>query len=296
MSVAASEISSKVQEAFNFTVDKFPLSGPDGLRTSWFGLFRSDTCETVGNGSVTNRYVPHQTDDVLSLVDAASEAFDGEIDVRCHFRDGHFVAITPSKEQRRAVFGTADNVFPRVIISAGYDGKAFKATMGYYRDVCKNMSIMRQVNGTTVSIRHTSGLRSAMDDLVKTFELVKRSWVTLADVITSLESRRVQMPEFLNAVYGEPNSESGRGLTVHRKRTEAIFRRLHSERLRTGREPMDSTFTVSAWEAYNAVQGYVQHDAQAKTGFKGEFDRILRAANDHAVMKAESLALGLIAV
>ena len=52
---------------------------------------------------------------------------------------------------------------------------------------------------------------------------------------------------------------------------------------------------VSAWEAYNAIQGYVQHDAQAKNGFKGEFDRILRAANDASVRKAEKLVLELAA-
>ena len=53
--------------------------------------------------------------------------------------------------------------------------------------------------------------------------------------------------------------------------------------------------TVSAWEAYNAIQGYVQHDAQAKTGFKGQFDRILRASKDANVRKAESLVLEMAA-
>ena len=51
--------------------------------------------------------------------------------------------------------------------------------------------------------------------------------------------------------------------------------------------------TVSAWEAYNAIQGYVQHDAQAKEGFKGEFDRILRASNSADVRKAEKLVLAM---
>jgi hypothetical protein len=55
------------------------------------------------------------------------------------------------------------------------------------------------------------------------------------------------------------------------------------------------TNTVSAWEAYNAVQGFVQHDAQAKQGFKGSFDRILRASNDANVRKAEKLVLELVA-
>ena len=55
------------------------------------------------------------------------------------------------------------------------------------------------------------------------------------------------------------------------------------------------TNVVSAWEAYNAVQGYVQHDAQAKEGFKGDFDRILRASNSQEVKAAEKLALELAA-
>jgi hypothetical protein len=68
---------------------------------------------------------------------------------------------------------------------------------------------------------------------------------------------------------------------------------LNRERISTGRPQL--TNTVSAWEAYNAIQGFVQHDAQAKQGFKGQFDRILRASNDANVRKAEKLVLELVA-
>lgn len=293
--MVTSQIHETVKSAFNFSVDKFPLAGPDGMATPWYGLFRSDNMQVVGNGSVTNRYNPHTTDDVLALVDAAGEAFDGEIDVKCHFRDGHYVNVTPTKAERRAIFGTADNVFPRVIISAGYDGKSFKATMGYYRDICMNMSIMRMVNGTTVSIRHDSNLRSKMDDLITSFETVKKSWNTLADVIVALEGRQVQMVDFLNTIYGEPQAEAGRGLTVHKNRTESIFRRLQRERMVSGRPVIGEDFRVSAWEAYNAIQGFYQHDAQSKTGFKGDFDKILRASNQAEVLQAEKMVLQLVA-
>lgn len=292
--MVTSQIHETVKSAFNFSVDKFPLAGPDGMTTPWYGLFRSDNMQVVGNGSVTNRYNPHTTDDVLALVDAAGEAFDGEIDVKCHFRDGHYVSVSPTKAERRAIFGTADNVFPRVIISAGYDGKSFKATMGYYRDICRNMSIMRQVNGTTVSIRHDSNLRSKMDDLITSFETVKKSWTTLADVIVALETREVQMTSFLNTIYGEPE-DSKRAVTVHKNRTEAIFKRLQRERMVSGRPVIGEDFTVSAWEAFNAIQGFYQHDAQAKSEFKGEFDRILRASNQAEVLQAEKMVLQLVA-
>ena len=298
MNIQAQDITTKIKTAFDFTVDKFPLRGPEGMHTPWYAMFRSDTNEVIGKGSVTSRYVPHQTEDVLALVDAASEAFEDEIDVTTHFRDGHYVSIQPTKHERLSVYGNSDNVWPRVIINAGYDGRAFAATMGYYRDACRNLAMMRQVDGTTVSIRHTSGLRSHMDSLISTFSVLKESWAGLTDVIQNLQSVDVQMADFLESIYSTPDTDaSKRGVTVHRERTEAIFRRLQTERFRTGRQAMSQSdgFTVSAWEAFNAVQGYVQHDAQSKKGFKSDFDRILRASRDANVRKAESLVLELVA-
>jgi hypothetical protein len=294
--ISSSDVSASVRSAFDFSVDKFPLSGPDRLTTPWYALFRSDTESVVGKGSVTSRYVPHQTEDVLALVDAASEAFDGDIDVKCHFRDGHYVSIQPNSHDRLKVYGEQYNVWPRVIINAGYDGRAFSATMGYYRDLCRNLAMMRRVEGTTVSIRHTSGLRGHMDSLIGTFNTLKDSWKGLSDVIMHLQNVDVQVVDFLNEIYPQPDGDaSKRGITVHRERTEAIFKRLQDERYRSGRAAMSSDFTVSAWEAFNAVQGFVQHDAQSKTGFKSDFDRILRASRDANVRKAESLVLDLVA-
>ena len=300
--INASDVSASVRSAFDFSVDKFPLSGPDGMRTPWYALFRSDSMDVVGNGSVTSRYVPHSTDDVCALVDAAAEAFDGEIECKTHFRDGHYVNIMPSRADRVKVYGEADNVWPRVIINAGYDGRAFTATIGYYRDACRNLAMMRKVSGTTVSIRHTSGLRGHMDSLIATFNSLKESWGSLTDVISRLESREVRMVDFLDQIYGRPTDEqlalafrgqAVRAVTVHQNRTEAIWNRLRRERDETGRPQLNDT--VSAWEAYNAIQGYVQHDAQAKKGFKGEFDRILRASRDPAVRNAEKFVLDLVA-
>lgn len=299
-SVSANQISARVADAFNFTVDKFPLAGPDGLRTPWYGLFRSDNNQVVGNGSVTSRYVPHQTEDVLALVDAASEAFEGVANVDTYFRDGHYVTIQPTREQRQAIFGTADNIFPRVIIRAGYDGKAFNAAMGYYRDACRNLAIMRQVSGTTVSIRHTSGLRSRMDSLIQSFSFLRDSWSDLAATAVALESTRVNLADFLREVYGEPEADSGRAATIHRNRTAAIFNRVMDERNRTGRGAMPADFRISGWEAFNAVQGFVQHESTRKSSARGAavsgFGRIIAAANDAAVQRAERVAMNLLAV
>ena len=303
--IQAQDISASVREAFSFDVEKYPLSavmGTEILPTDQYGLFRSDTGYLKGGKSVSPRYVPHTTDDVCALVDAAGEAFDGEIACKTHFRNGHYVSIQPTNAQRLAIYKDADtdNVFPRIVINAGYDGKAFSATMGYFRDACSNLAMMRMVEGTNVSIRHTSGLRGHMNELIATFNTLKNSWGNLTNIIQRLESTDVRMTDFLNEIYGQPTAEqlalaatgqAVRAVTTHQNRTEAIWKRLNRERNLTGRPQL--TNTVSAWEAYNAVQGFVQHDAQAKEGFKGEFDRILRASNSKEVRAAEKLALEL---
>ena len=289
MNVLSNVAVDTVKSKFDFSVDKFPLAGPDGLKTPLYGLFRSDTMEFVGK-PCSKHYVAHQSDDVLALVESAGEAFEGVGDVQCHFRDGHYVSIAPSRDQRRAIYGTADNIFPRFVVNAGYDGRAFTAIMGFFRDACSNLAMMRQVSGTSVSIRHGSGLREKMDDLIQTFSVLRESWATLADVAAELQSRQVRMTDFLDQIYGQPDPDSKRGVTRHKNRTEAIFRRLSRERFTTGRGAMDSQFNVSAWEAYNAVQGYVQHDASRK-GSPSDFARVIAAGNDAAVKKAETLAL-----
>ena len=283
-------VADTVRAAFDFSVDKFPLGGPDGMTTPWYGLFRSDTSGVVGKGSVTDRYLPHTTDDVVALSEAANEVFDDDIKVECHFRDGHYVNITPPDSYRRDLYKQRDNVFPRIMIRAGYDGRAFGAAIGYYRDLCSNLSMMRSVKSCNVSIRHTRSLRTKMDELIETFAELKNGWKTLTEVITQMNLRTVVMTEFLNSIYGEPDTDSKRAVTVHRNRTEAIFRRLQRERAKSGRPAISQTFEVSAWEAYNAIQGYSQHDSTRKSGATN-FDRILLASNDLAVHKAERLAL-----
>lgn len=278
-----------VAEAFSFSVEKFPLAGPDNMKTPFYGLFRDDNSECIGN-AVSADYVVHTTDDILAIVEATQAVF-SDCDVQTYFKEGHYVDLAPTKEMRKAVYGTADNIFPRLTIFAGYDGRAFKVHMGYFRDLCLNLHRMKAVKSTYVSIRHTSGLRGKMNELIDQFSGLKDGWDDLGKVIDRMESTPVQLAAFLDKVYGTPTAE-GRSTTIHANRTEAIFKRVLDERRRSGRPQIDNTFTVSAWEAFNAVQGYVQHDASRK-GKPNKFDRILASSSDAAVIDAESLAYSL---
>lgn len=295
-SVSAStpaSISQIVRESFNFTVDKFPLSGPDGIRTPWYALFRSDTNQPVGNGSVTARYVPHTTDDVVALYDAVDTAFDGVADVKCYFRDGHYFVAEPTRKQRLEIFGT-DTVWPRVVISAPYDGKAFKASVATYRDMCRNLHIMRATGpATTVSIRHTRGLREHMDELIQQFSQLRSGWDSLVSTIRRMADNQVQMVDFLDQIYGRPDESSKRSVTEHKNRTEEIFKRLQREAAKTG-QTIGADFKVNAWLAFNAVQGYVQHDVTRKGKNKGDSSsNLLLSLTDPKVYAAEALALAV---
>ena len=284
-----------VQNTFNFSVDKFPLYGPDNMQTPHFGLFRSDNSECVGK-TVSGRYVPHNTDDILAITEAAAEAFDGDTNVRCHFRNGHFVQFAPSNQDRRDMFNVAggDNIFPRFMVNGGYDGRGFRAEIGFFRDMCLNLSMMKSVESFSRSIRHTSGLRSQMTDLIGAFSMLKESWCDLTAMIKQMSQQTDDMRDFLCEIYPEPAEDAGkRAVTVHKNRTELILKRLSGE-MRRSNVDFDLR-NPNAWLAYNAVQGYEQHDATRRKSFNNDFDRVLKAGNSQAVHKAEKLALALIA-
>ena len=283
----------KIKEQFSFTVDKFPLFGPDNMPTDQYGLFHSNDGYLPGVKSVSQHYVPHTTDDVVAITEAASEVFDGQISAKCHFNNGHYVALAPTDQTRRDIFNVTngDNVFPRFMVRGGFDGRGFKAQIGYYRDLCRNLSMLESVEEFSRSIRHTSGLRWQMNDLITTFSQLKNSWASMTELIAAMNQKTVDMREFLEAIYGEPDDDaSGRAITTHKKRTKRIMDRLWDELSQT-----NQTFNApatNAWFAFNAIQGYEQHDAVRRgiNTLNQDFERVLRAGNSH-VRSAEKLAL-----
>jgi len=289
---ATQEIQNKVREAFNFSVVKAPLFGPDNTRTGLSGLFRDDDFSLVGNSSVKDRYTPHTTEDVVAIVDAASEAFDGDIDIQCNFKHGHYVTIAPSLDYRKQIYGT-DIVFPRLLVNASYDGRAFRATMGMYRDMCRNMMMMRQVNQTSQAIRHTSGLRDKMDELIQTFSVLRESWDNIGDAIDHMNERKVDVRQFIMGLYGTPNENSSKSVTMHEKRMEAILTRLRDESRKCGLDNPLVTGETNGWLMYNAVQGYAQHDSIRRKDTT-DFEKILSSHDDKFVKEAERLLLAAV--
>tara|TARA_B100000497_G_C7395656_1_gene251384 strand:- start:76 stop:576 length:501 start_codon:yes stop_codon:yes gene_type:complete len=164
------------------------------------------------------------------------------------------------------------------------------------------MSMLETVESTSVSIRHSSNLRMKMDELIQTFEGLKTGWDNLTEVAANMQSRTVNRLDYVREVFADrmpsqdqlnllalnPNAKI-RAIKTWENMLKAMQDRLDSESIRSNRAV--GRQEISAWEAFNMVQGYVQHDAQAKTGFKDQFSRILRAANDRHVKRAAQLAM-----
>jgi hypothetical protein len=291
MITTTATIADSIRAAFPFGVDKLPLSGPDGLRTPHYGLFRDDTGDCVGV-ACKRGYVPHTVDDVCALAEAAQSAFDGDSQVRCLFRDGHYVTVAPSTDHRRAIFGTRDNIFPRLIVRAGYDGRAFRAELGFFRDACRNLAIIRPAGRSVSScIKHTHHLRSRIDDLRMTFQRIAASWDGVANTARRLDSIETDLAEFIRQVYPIADDATRRTRNAFHRRTDKIVRRIMHERYATGRDTRNIG-RVSLWEALNGIQGYVQHD-QARHGRPDEITRAIIALDDAAVSRATELALSL---
>lgn len=290
MTAHTRSIAEKVRSAFPKVI-KAPLTGPDGLKTPWYGLWRMDTYGAVGPGSVSARYQPHTSEDVVALVEAAEAVFGETADVQCGFRHGHFVTLQPSldREQRLSIYRN-DTVFPRLLIHAPY-GSTFKASVGLFRIVCSNLYTLKQVEGVSVTIRHSFGLRSRMDELIADFSILGGGWDALTARIKQMDAVRVKVADFLDSIYGQPDEKSSRSLTMHKGRTEAIITRLARERVAADR-PMGSLHEASAWECFNLIQGYVQHE-KARKGKVSQIDRAILADADPDVRRAEALLMSM---
>jgi hypothetical protein len=281
-------LSDQLQTAFPFTVDKMPLQGPDNIRSPFYGMLRSDNSEFIG-GTVKQGYTPHELEDVITLAEAAVGGFDDECEVNCWFNKGHRISIAPSKAFRRSIFGTQDGVFPRVNIVAGF-GTSVLGDLNVFRDACSNMMEVKPEGvGVSANIRHTSGLRGKLDSLTQDFSHLVSNWDNLVDGIRAMDAQKVDLAAFMMEIFPTDADATKVAVRHQREAIEACVLRIQQERVVTGRLAMELG-KATAWEAFNGVQGYVQHTAARRKNLSTQ-GRIDKAFESSVVAKAHALAL-----
>ena len=299
-------VSQQVRDAFNFGIQKLPLSGPDNLSTPVYGLFRDDTGEFIGSNGVTKRYTPHTTEDVCALVDACAEVVGMEsCKLTTHWNNGHFVTIQPSKSYRQAVIGTKDSIWPRFILSAGFDKVAYKGSLGFWRDNCRNMQELRSLSSTHFSFRHTSSLTGKINDLISKFEKLAGGWDKMLETIKNMQETSISWDDLVDMVYPANDDASDRQKSNRDATIAAIERRINNEALQLGYASLQrhGNRTITAWQALTAVQGHYQHNAtfrgiggnQQIGGYRTGMAHILRANNAPQVRQVERHVVSLAA-
>ncbi len=278
----------KIETAYPYSVDKLPLKGPDNLRTPHYGLFRSDTGECLSYAPKSG-YTPHTREDIIVLTEAALEGFGDVVDIDCGFREGHRLVIVPSKDHRRSIFGTTDNLFPRCIISGGYNGQSFRATLGAYYDRCLNLVMLSSTGEFSQSIRHNGKLRGRMSDLVDKFRILAGQWERVAEVAAQLNANDASVADYIAAVYPLPSDATDTQAKKCRNRAKAIVGRILRERQAT-LGTLGNIQRATMWELYMGVQGYVQHDMTRRNS-PSAFVRAELAASEPSTKRALELAL-----
>lgn len=289
--VTQETIGDHVKSKFNFNVQKFPLSGPDGLTTKrddgcLYGLFRDDTGQRVGNSSVKKRYVPHTKEHITDLAIAASHVFDGEIEVKTYFKDGHFINMRPKKGDILNLHAN-EQLCPLFFIKASFDGKAASATLGLYNVLCNNCEMFDSVTDSKVSIGHTSAIHFKMDKLIKTMETLQEKWCNVEMMIEHMQGKTTHVQTFLDELYQKDKikPDSKRGQTTFDNRNNAIKARLRKECQAVGETYQGF---VNNWRLYNAIQGYYQHDS-SRNEKTTDFDAMLSSNESPIIKKAQKL-------
>ena len=155
------------------------------------------------------------------------------------------------------------------------------------RDRLKSIAVVSK------SIPHSSKLKERHAELVESFSIVANGWEKTVEHLKRMEERRIGIGALMLEILGGAPDEDGAKLTNYKKKIQKIVTIIDKEREKLGK-PQDFK-NASAWELFNAVQGYSQHWKTRKSGKLGkpsEFDRIIMAANDPMVNRTEALLFG----
>lgn len=278
----------------NRDVKSYPLQGPDGVSTTYYGLFEVNSWEQVSSHSVTKRYRPHTLDQVKRLVEASLSLFPESPDFRlmARWNKGHYVHIAPSDAYRESIAGS-DTVWPRLRLSAGYDADTFNFSMLIHRDACVNLMEVDTVGTVTnVRFKHTESLDWKVDDIVEKISKLNGSYHDIINKCRQMREADVSWAETIEHVLG--NVQSTRSENEYR----GYLRRLRDELINQEgwtQEEVNHTIrherNVPLWSIYNAIQGYRQHDG-TRRGRPDSYQRAVAAlpANDQKVRKLNEYA------
>lgn len=292
MSQVTDHVGQIIDKAFPRKLVKMPLYGPENIPTPHYGICFEDaeTKDDWCRCTVKKNYQPHTTQDVKELVSIVADGFGlshDKIDVKANWvtSKGHMVAVTPTKDYRREI-SKGDTIWPSLIVRAYYGG-SFKASVAMKRDLCSNLQMMRNVDKTTVALRHTQQFQDYFSDTLETFKQLICMSDNVVEAARKLNQIIVKYDDFYDALYPAPVGNSKRAATTYDRKLDRMKQIHRDECERLGIK--HTAKRGSLWHLVNSVTGFVQHDKTRngrpdddQRALLGVFDNEANRAWDHA--------------
>mgnify|MGYP003652436189 CR=1 FL=1 len=306
------EIKEYLDSKFDFEIVKKQLhtykSSTVTKAVPYYGLFRSDTDEPACRNAVGEGYEPHQTKHIIQIATECAKGFecDETRSIRAWFKNGHYVSIAPSNDYRQRIGrNSKDSIWPRILISGGLGGtSSLRINIGYWRDLCCNLAMPKQVEGISINFRHSRTIAERIEQ-TDILGRVYASWHELAEKMGKMRLKEIPLASALHTIFGDHTERSEKAAIA---RNEAIIKRIWNERqeIHNDDHPRNvrSLDHVTGWEFYNGIQGYYQHDApmrsaeipsqlrrQRELTNDNQWTRLIKTIDNNYVTAAENYVL-----
>ncbi len=291
-----SEVDAYLEDAFDFDVIKRRMYDPDMKTTPHYGLekFHSVSKREWLPHTFKEGYIPHTLDHVKNLVRAYEYAVGSIGDVQCAWDNAHVVVLRSLPGHSVDINGHV--VEPTMMIRAGYDSTAVVSRLGLFNHVCANgLFNLDRDRSMSTRITHNAMMEGRIETLARSIEGLSDRVEEAVGAVRTASTVNVSLSEFVREVYPLSTDASSRTRYNYESRVESIMMRVIRERAIRGFSLLECSGNpkVSAFDAYNAIQGYEQHQARRKN-VKNTTERMVRAVDNKFVRKAASLAFATV--
>lgn len=278
-----------------------------GEPSGTFGCFRNDTWGKVG-GTVTKNWQAPTRSQLVQLAMAATQAFDGsEVEVQATiFQNGYSCTVKPTAEYRQEVI-KGDDLWPMLTARMNFGGTGTdNISLGMCRDMCRNMAMIQSVESYNRRLRHSRDHGVFMQQAIEDCSELAGGFDSMVEKLREIAARKIDFNQLIGGIFEQRIANAQKSGRVDEagnpklpnqtiRALEAIQTRYNNEAKILGLDTIGATNTeMNAWVAYNAVQGYYQHDANRRAA-GNDYEQALVAAGKQEVQIAENMVLELAA-
>lgn len=266
---------------------------------NWFQMYNAETGEIIG-APVTDAYYLHTKEDFIRLVFAGMQGIN-DPEAKAHFawvNNSIMSAVIRPTSIDPHLPVTHDTLMKRLNITAGFGGLgAIKGMAGLFRPLCLNLDVFATVLASQQVIKHTANMTNRMDDLVMQFNSISKTWEYMGEQVQQMYNRKVNLGEYFDAVWKVDRTED-RNFTRADTRNRDLVHRLKRETKHYFSYSDPHQVEYNAWNAYQAVQGHIQHGGvdTMPSNTPEERNALMQSAvgrfNDPRIIRAQKLALG----